>query len=535
MPQSLLFAALSLFAILQPPADGSALLAKHRAYLGWTFGDGTLTSWRSETRYKPSSTATPEPNRTPDAEATPGRGLVVTTLRRGMQFRETASRGEIVNVDDTGFTGRVFWSARLNNFTVTVLRDRARMMFTENMLDSEEISTLPGEARGTAKIGTLETRVVRVTPSQGFPVDLYVDADGAYRREIVAPDTDFKRTIDIDRYIEVLPGKKVVGEYHATAAGSYVVDKFEPNVAISNEDLHPPEPRPVWSFGDSAPIPIDIVSHTAVIGKTGGRAVMFRASINGQEGTFLLDSGASVCVLFGAFADAVKLDKIGSSAIGTLMAGRVETELVSVDQLKIGNNVLRNVIFERAHNDAFKEFDGIIGFDVLAKAIVDVDIRGHKMTILDPAKYEAHVQKDAAVLPVDLTSRQPAVEITIGKGFPAYPLLDTGNDYLLLLSYTLSKSGKISGPVASIPFGADSITQRSAVGGTAQSRETAPCIRPFRIMIGPIPYENGLTCFADPRTFGPDGGIIGFDFLRHFNWTFDYPHQRLILTPNGDK
>ena len=31
------------------------------------------------------------------------------------------------------------------------------------------------------------------------------------------------------------------------------------------------------------------------------------------------------------------------------------------------------------------------------------------------------------------------------------------------------------------------------------------------------------------------GGLLGIDFLKHFNWTFDYPDGKLILTPNKVK
>jgi len=35
------------------------------------------------------------------------------------------------------------------------------------------------------------------------------------------------------------------------------------------------------------------------------------------------------------------------------------------------------------------------------------------------------------------------------------------------------------------------------------------------------------------RVFGPDGGAVGLDFLRHFNQTIDYPHSRFLVTPNN--
>ncbi len=51
--------------------------------------------------------------------------------------------------------------------------------------------------------------------------------------------------------------------------------------------------------------------------------------------------------------------------------------------------------------------------------------------------------------------------------------------------------------------------------------------------VGPYRYTLALTCFASASVFGETGGLIGFDFMRHFNWTFDYPEAKLVLTPNG--
>jgi len=32
---------------------------------------------------------------------------------------------------------------------------------------------------------------------------------------------------------------------------------------------------------------------------------------------------------------------------------------------------------------------------------------------------------------------------------------------------------------------------------------------------------------------GHRGGLLGYDVLKHFNWTFDLPQNSLVLTPNG--
>jgi len=537
-------ASLSLLREAGAADDGNALLAKHRAFVGWTFGDGTFTSLRSTTKWHPKAKATPSPDATPLADATPSPDdtrtaavdFTTVSVQRGALYRSTNATASVSN--DNGFTGRVFWDANENGFVVTVLGDRARRALSFNMIDDEAISTLPGTLRGSEKLGDTDVQIVRVKPDQGSPVDLYVDATGAYRRFVISPDSaNQKTTVNIDRYIEALPGKKVVGEYHYGSAGSYVVEKVEANVPVADADLQPPPPRATWTFGEPAPVPIEIIKHSSIVGEGGGRAVQVRASINGHEGTFLLDSGASELLLFSPFADSLGLKRLGGSGYSGVNGGFVRSDIVRIDELKVGNNTLHDVIAARSRGGSFMGVDGILGYDFLARALIDVDTAGHTMMILDPAKYEATIEKTATAFPVDLTTRQPGIQITVGNGAVAHPIFDTGDDFLVLLSDTMRQSGKIAALSATIKYNngmerEQRITFGGVDGGASQS---APCVRLTKMMVGPYPYENGEVCFGSARVFGEDGGLVGFDFLRHFNWTFDYTHGRLILTPNGIK
>src|ERR1700682_4405576 len=131
--------------------SGDALLAKHRAFVGWTFGDGTLTSWRATMKWRPS--ATPTASGTPDPEATPAPAFVINSIRRGSLYHETRARENSPFSFDEGFTGRAFWRANENGIVVTVLEDAAREAFALKDIEDEAVSTLPGTARGSAKGG----------------------------------------------------------------------------------------------------------------------------------------------------------------------------------------------------------------------------------------------------------------------------------------------------------------------------------------------------------------------------------------------
>jgi hypothetical protein len=101
---------------------------------------------------------------------------------------------------------------------------------------------------------------------------------------------------------------------------------------------------------------------------------------------------------------------------------------------------------------------------------------------------------------------------------------DSGNNFFAVFSDYLTKSGKVVGLI-------EGATYFAGVDGIAN--EPSNCYNLREIAIGPFRYQNATTCFGSERVFGRDGGLIGFDFLQHFNWTFDYQRAHLILTPNG--
>jgi hypothetical protein len=500
-------------------ADGSDLLAKHRAFVGWTFGDGTFKSWRM------TWTQTVERKPTGDATPPPPRIRTITEVRRGELYRATTTLGENGLTEDEGFTGRVFWDADYNANVVTHYEELVKTDVASNAVTDEQISVLPGVARGSAKIGSTAVDIVRVSPPNGYPVDLYVDADGAYRRVVINPDglPDDRSTMEVDKYYQA-GSKKVLGDFHFGTGTPYVVTSFEANAEVADADLVPPKPRTTWTFGSTDPIPIEVVTHyPALPGEVTSRDVEFKASVNGHVGTFLFDSGASGMLLSGKFADEAELKSIGTTSYSGINGSTQGARNVRIDELAIGSNVLHNVVVQSGTSKGNYGLAGIVGFDILARALVDVDLVKKQMTILDPTKFAPVVGKGAVVFTVDLAERVPRIHVTV-SGFDAKPMFDTGDDYFFMLSDRMSGPGKITATVSS---------QSYFVGVDGVTPIPINCSRLQNVSVGPIRYENGETCFGSARAFGEKGGLIGLDFLRHFNWTFDYPDGKFVLTPNG--
>jgi predicted aspartyl protease len=495
----------------QVAPSASDAFAKHRTFAGWTAGDGTFKSWRFTAKAKSKLKRTD-----PRAEAVTV-AYTLTEVRRGALYHDTESRDGTSLATDYGFSGRVFWDTNENGFVVTHYEDAVRADISVNTLFDDAISTYPATPHGTAKIGDTQVNVYRVTPTLGFPVDLYMDASGAYRRAVIAPDDSWTRfTIDIEGYIEPLPGKKVIGKFRSSGGTLYEITNFQPNATVNDTDLVPPDPKATWSFGPPTKMPITVAVSSYV-----GRSVRVKASINGHEGMFLLDSGAGGCLIFGKYAQSVNLPKLAATSFSGINGNSEDADLVMADDLSIAGSVLHNVVMQESPSQ-FEDIDGILGYDVLAAAIVEVDIAGRTLSVFDPDKYKPAVAQNATEFTVDLTSRQPAMDIKIAGTTDIKPIFDTGNDLNVMLSEELRKSAKINPTITgNIAFG--------GVDGTMVA--SVPCGRISQILIGPYRYENSSVCFA--TNVGPTDGLVGFDFLRHFNWTFDYPDGKLILTPNG--
>jgi Aspartyl protease len=509
-------------------ADGSALLAKHRTFAGWTAGDGSLASWRIVRKHVRSTSPSSDAKNPDDSTYT------LSEVRRGVLFRTTFGGGALQ--EDEGFTGRAFWDTDYNANLVVHFEDRAREDITLNAIFDDVVSTLPAVDRGSAKIDDVTLGVARVAVPGGYTVDLYVAPDGSYRRAVLAPDGT-SLTLNIDTYAEALPGKRVIGTYHYGSGKPYTLVEVAGNVTLTDAELLPPHPRTHWTFVDGSSVPVNIVHRSVAYSDAGERALQVDASFNGHQGTFILDSGASGTLLFAPFAKALGLKVVGPAAFGGVNGKVVEGGWVKVDDLALGSNVLHDVLVTTSPNDGFPGVDGLIGFDVLAHALVDVDLDAGRMTILDPARFAPTIGKGASAFPVDLTTRQPRVHVTIGNGVDVKPMFDSGDDSTVLLSDLLRTTGKVV-PLSSEITLADGETFQSSevfAGVDGAGAFEAFCARINQMMVGPFRYENSKVCFGDPKAFDIDEGLIGFDFLRHFNWTFDYPEGKVVLTPNSIK
>lgn len=482
------FSPVNVGAVSQSAGDSQALalLAKHKAFVGWQFGDGTFRTMRitgNDTDEKGKQTTT------------------FALLSEGLLYNDgftDLKRNGVTERD--GFTGNLFWESDYNGFTTPVYGDDAKFLASLTILRNEGTTELPATYRGSKTVDGKPTGIVRVTLRNGDPIDLYVDPDtGAYVQATIDPDGAYETTYHIRSYQEVLPGKKMVSSY--TVGDDKTVTtygKFEPNVAVTDEALHPPGAIASWTFGDGTPFPITMTHDRMLVD----------ATVNGVKGRFLLDTGADSIVLDDGFADKAHADVLNNSDTAYMLYGEVKTRVRKVQTIALGNSTLHNVVaFSQSFTssqygrDPRDQFDGLIGFDLFAGAIVKLNVYASTMAILDPST-DLSSEKGLPIT-VDLSQGTPIVPMVLNKTTPVNAMLDTGSPGIVF-------------------FGPDLISKY-------HFKVFNGCANIESLSIGPVVYAGQSACeFGMPA----DYMLVGFDFLKHFDFIFDYPHARMFMTPN---
>lgn len=456
------------------------LLEKHHAYVGWQFGDGTFRTMRI------ASTVT-------DKKGDKLEDVALSSA--GLAFHETDTMLKQSSVTlHSGFTGSVFWQCFENGFTMPVYGEAAKMMASYTMLMQEGTTGLPATFQGNKNVDGKSYPVVRVTMVFGDPIDLYIDpTTGAYVKAVIDPDGAYETAYHIVSYSDVVSGKKMIASYRVDDSNELSTNvKFEPNADVTNEELHPPKATASWTFASDQTVPITLTHNR----------VLVDAMVNGVKGTFILDTGADSIYLNDNFADRAKVEVLKGTADVASVYGTTKDRLRRAAAINFGNATLQNVLvysenFESDDSSGLdaKGYAGLIGADFFAGAIVKLNVYDSTMSILDPST-DLSAMKGLPIF-VDLSDGKLTVPMTLDKATMVNAVLDTGNPSDILFSDQLEKKH--------FPF------------------------NPQMLMLGPIQYTIGTW---EPCCMGGNYALLGFDFLKHFDYVFDYPHGRMFLTPN---
>jgi hypothetical protein len=370
--------------------------------------------------------------------------------------------------------------------------------------------------------GTIEVKL-RI---EGSPMKatLNVDADSylptGYVRESAAGGERFTFVKWAD-----FRGAKLPTEMTQTEGGvenRYTVERIQPMPTFVRSPFEaPPSDTSRFAFDSAKPNRLE-----AKASMTGH--ILIKARINGkQEKWFIFDSGAGITALDKKLADSLSLESFGELPV-LGVGGLVKAPFRTVASLEIGPVTLKNVNAVEMDLGPLSavfgpDFGGLIGYDLLARAVVEFDHANRFMALYDPKSYELPSGK---WLPLHLGSRLPVVE---GKfeGKTDLFRLDTGAPNNVTFHSPAVEKYRL------LENRETTDTAMAGVGGFVRAK--AGKLEYFevggrRIEAPTVTFASaGSSAFDDPYL----AGNLGTAFLDRFKVVFDYPHARIAFLDNS--
>lgn len=379
----------------------------------------------------------------------------------------------------------------------------------------EGSTELPATLQSAATVNGKSAQVIRITMNGALPFDVYEDPQtGAYLKAVIDPGGTLETAINILSYADLAPGKKLIGSWSFDAdKGAYTYTKLALNAPVGAADLHPPAPSATWTFANGQPFKIEVTDSRIYV----------NANVNGVPGRFILDTGASDIFLSDDFANRAHVKSVDkSSAFG--IGGATTTLIRKADTIEIGGNTLSNIVISSLTDHYYnpsEQFDGLMGFDIFAGAIVNLSLSGGTMQISDPSQGAASPPSGWYPISPDLSTFVPRVPAKIDDKFDINALLDTGGSDLVLISSQVEGHG-----LTLLANRKGFLGDNAAIGGVG-GYEVTVCGPLAKVTVGPFPYTGTEAC--ESNNWSLHEGLIGYDFLKHFDYIFDYPHGVMYM------
>jgi len=251
--------------------------------------------------------------------------------------------------------------------------------------------------------------------------------------------------------------------------------------------------------------------------------IFVRPQINGKDvGWFFLDTGADVMCIDPKVAQEDGFAKLGTDTTAGVVAV-VKLGVVRGQSFQLGPVTIKNPTFYAFDMTPFQAFgikvSGICGYDFLARTVLDIDPKGLKMAIYEPAK--APEIQDAQWENLTFNGDTPCIQCGFEGDRHGVFSLDTGSSSTVdLFSPIVAKLGLLRGrETTSVNTG--------GAGGSAVSHTGT--ISYFEVgghrfdkpTVGLQVTKQGV--FASPYL----AGNVGMGFLGHFKLVFDYQRSRI--------
>jgi predicted aspartyl protease len=243
---------------------------------------------------------------------------------------------------------------------------------------------------------------------------------------------------------------------------------------------------------------------------------------------FILDTGAGTSLLAPELAAALQIQSTGSKK-GHTAGGPVDVRLATVDSLGVGEMRIRNLEVAIANLDQLAravgaKLDGDLGYNFLKHFRLTIDFRAAELRLEDPKRAEYFGPPPLTELRMRLA--HPAkplilVEAHVNGRGPFQFAIDTGTSTSAISPKLMRDLGLASRPVGQATTGGAPIAMTAARVqtlrvGAAQAGDLDVIIGDF---LGMLSQVVGTQL----------DGIVGYNFLRNYKVTIDYPNESLSL------
>ena len=237
---------------------------------------------------------------------------------------------------------------------------------------------------------------------------------------------------------------------------------------------------------------------------------------------FVLDSGAGRMVVDRAVADELGLAREGSGYVMGAGAGALRVEYVrdvtlTLPGMTSSGHELAALDLAPLATTVGGRVDGVIGYQVFERAVVEIDYPAGRVTFRAPERYA--YRGPGVELPIDIERRWPFVrgELVLEDGTVIADrfLVDSGS------------SDSVDHPIVRDMAGRRET--ETGVGLGAPTRGHIARARAFRLGTFTVEAPTVACCGATEET----SRLIGSGVLRRFRVIFDYARRRLILERPG--
>jgi len=372
--------------------------------------------------------------------------------------------------------------------------------------------------------------VVRITPKDGRPFDMWIDPS-TYLIDHTVEKADIEtRTNYFSGYRTVNGVKVAFGGRSTNGDTKYdqftTLEKVEFNAAVQEAMFHmPAPPAPDFAIAggkSSTAVPFDLINNHIYVEVKLNRKGPFR---------ILCDTGGANIIT------PTVAKELGVKSEGALQGRGVgekseDVGLAKLETLQVGDATLTDQLFAVYPMESFASVEGVeesglIGYEVFKRFVVKVDYEHSVLTLIVPSAFT--YQGNGAKLPLVFNAHIPQVDGSI-DGIAGKFDIDTGSRSSLDIMKPFVEKHDL---VTKYNAKTEAVTG-FGVGGAARSL----LARAKVLQLGNVEVHNPVTelsvqekgAFTSPYV----AGNVGAGVLKRFNITFDYAHQELILEPNAN-